>query len=1310
MSSDFRYRLQEEAWVGGPQNENLARIYLQRIGNFLDSSQWKDVNLNKYRWYEPITGAATKLSVYAVLPNDLDTPLTSEQARAHRPTFEQVMASSPSFRECKVGDVLGPSWSTHWIKVETVVPQDFHTRYPGATEDSIHFIFDCGCEGLVFDLNGTPIQALTGSDGNDRRVEFVLGRYIKPTGSENGNKFVFYVEVACNGMFGVGDGVVNPPEKLRRFKLARAEPVYFNKTLWDLYHDLYVVYNLAKELGLHGISGQQALRAANRAVNVFDIQNPKTWEVARKILHRFITGPSKGPAERPDQEAQLCDDDLTEVTAEINADTKTEWTLEEVAEAPLENDPIQTIFATGHCHIDTAWLWPYAETRRKVIRSWVSQLELAERYPKHKFVLSQAQQMQWLLEDNPKVFERLKDAVKRGIFEPIGGTWVEMDANIPSGEAFVRQFLLGQRFFLKHFGFTSETFWLPDTFGYSAQTPQFLRQARMKYFVTQKISWNNVNAFPLQSFVWRGIDGSEVLAHFPPADTYTNDASVPEIFRQTTKYRERAVAGVSLMLFGNGDGGGGPQAQMLERIQRYDTCPGFPRVKLATIADFFKSLQKRRDILPRYTGELYLELHRGTYTSQAAIKLGNFLSQVVLREIEMLYGLTMSSFGSQLQGSGTLVYPSNELENLWRQAMLNQFHDVLPGSCIGLVVDDAVEIYRLLIKSAADLIKRRASQFLALTLGKSDFEALVASESRACINLTGFSRCEIVPLTNQHSKDMFVVGGEGHDVDVWRGFGYMLPAAHHSIETEAKASNDKELVEAHRMYFKELRTGMQRDILGTTLDDTTDQLTEPPQFVHVEVQPMSAAIVPALASHLSRQTRAGYLDPRRLKPTKSQCIFSELSDDSALLTPKPATKDDIVVLENSFARYEFSQTGRLLRAIDKREILSPPGVEPQVYRAFISASPQRDEQQGNTLWMYTDVPLFWDAWDVEIYHQQRRRPLEAYSSAVVLVDPLRCAIIFRYRLHPVKPSVDSSIPHYDDIVEQIVYLDDTSPRLNFEVAVDWRLCQHECLKVSFPMLFPSTATATYEAQFGHITRPTTINSTQEQAMFEVCGQRWATLNDGTFGVAVLTQAKHGFSARHDTLSITLLRSPTGPDENCDRHGHRIRYALLPYGGSVAQSGLNRHATLYTSPLIHTKFASRTIRNLNLGAASHQGAKKGLIFSSHDNVVIDVIKRAEPAIVSDSDPNVRSGAGDGKDTDPGPLVLRVHEAMGIPSSVRIYVSEAVQMEFKSASRCDILESKTEKLVLKNPGDSDEPGYYAVSLNLNPFEFATIMLDW
>jgi alpha-mannosidase len=472
--------------------------------------------------------------------------------------------------------------------------------------------------------------------------------------------------MACNGMFGNGPGrpifknnaggdSIQPPDPDKYFPLSKAEIVVVDFQARMLHMDIIAIYDAATEFPEDSWQQHKALSVATKIINAFQTSNGNSVQQCRRIAQEFL-GPNFNSTKVYQQDS-----------------------AEDV-----------DVFAIGHCHIDTCWLWPWAETKRKVARSWLNQCDLMDRYPELRFACSQAQQFKWLKEEYPYAWDRVKAKVAEGKFHPIGGCWVEHDTNMPSGESLVRQFLYGQRFFESNFGSRSTTLWLPDTFGFAGQLPQLSRQAGMNRFLTQKICFNNINEFPHTTFNWVALDGSQVISHMPPVRTYTAEGTVADVKKSVAKHLSMDQDHTSLMAFGKGDGGGGPTWQHLERLRRCrgvaDTVGLLPKVHLGkSVDEFFDGLEKKADSLVTWHGELYFELHRGVYTTQSKSKLNNRKSEFLLRDLELL--ATIASVTDP-----KYKYPKKEIDDMWEGVLLCQFHDCLPGTSIKMCYDDSDEV------------------------------------------------------------------------------------------------------------------------------------------------------------------------------------------------------------------------------------------------------------------------------------------------------------------------------------------------------------------------------------------------------------------------------------------------------------------------------------------------------------------------------------------------------------------------------------------------------------------------------------------
>ncbi|HWE10372.1 MAG TPA: glycoside hydrolase family 38 C-terminal domain-containing protein [Solirubrobacteraceae bacterium] len=453
------------------------------------------------------------------------------------------------------------------------------------------------------------------------------------------------VEIACNGLF----GRPGTPVELTRCELAQFDP-----EAWRVACDFEVL----------------------RCLERHPATEPTWAAVLRRQLERFCD--SRDPA----------------ILAAL-------YDHHNATQAP-------GLTAVGHAHIDTAWLWPLAETYRKLQRTLGTALAYMDEYPEYRFAFSQAQHYAWIKERDRHLWERLRNKVAAGQVVPVGGSWVEPDLILPSGESLVRQLLLGQRFFERELGVRCEEFWAPDAFGYPGQLPQLIRGAGMTRFLTQKLSWNRFNRPEHHTFTWQGDDGSEVLAHFPPADTYSSPADVEGLLRSARDHPYADAAHTGLLLFGHGDGGGGPTRQMLESLRRASDLQGLPRTRMGTPSEFFADLEAQPAPRPVVVGELYFEFHRGTYTSQAFVKRANRRCEQGLHDAEFL-------------GVARGDEDRRELERLWKLLAVQQFHDILPGSSIRDVYEDAER------------------DFAALAAG---IEALIG-DGPTPVNTTGFARRQV---------------------------------------------------------------------------------------------------------------------------------------------------------------------------------------------------------------------------------------------------------------------------------------------------------------------------------------------------------------------------------------------------------------------------------------------------------------------------------------------------------------------------------------------------------------------------------------
>jgi len=546
-----------------------------------------------------------------------------------RMPFKDVQALR--FRDVQVGEPLGPLWSTYWVRLTAAVP----ARWKGSRVD-LHW--DSRSEALLW-LDGRSRQGL--NPGRNFATLTPCAR--------GGETLVFFVEVACNRAFGNAEAGHPPSEP---YQLMACELRRFDPDAWALFHD----FDVLRQLEADREPPQTPLSTGGVAPKIVRPALDTTW--AGRLLH-----------------------DLNEVCNILDPDDRSTWdggrALLRSLLAVRNGDVVHELSAIGHAHIDTAWLWPIEETRRKCQRSFANVVALMDDYPNFKFACSQAYQYAVIAETDPDLFARIRAKVETGQWIPIGGSWVEPDCNLPSGESLSRQFLYGQRYFEKTFGKRSRIFWNPDVFGYAGQLPQLMREAGMDRFLTQKLSWNRFTAPPHHSFLWRGLDGSEVLTHFPPADTYNGMASMAELRYHAANYKDADRTSQALYLFGYGDGGGGPDAMMVEALTRTQDLLGVPMSTIRSPDDFFDRLDQDADKFASIEGELYFEYHRGTYTSQAEVKRLNRKLEGALQTLEFLSTANLVA--------GNPAPSRDEVESLWRTLLTNQFHDILPGSSISEV-------------------------------------------------------------------------------------------------------------------------------------------------------------------------------------------------------------------------------------------------------------------------------------------------------------------------------------------------------------------------------------------------------------------------------------------------------------------------------------------------------------------------------------------------------------------------------------------------------------------------------------------------
>lgn len=799
-----------------------------------------------------------------------------------------------------------------------------------------------------------------------------------------------------------------------------------------------------------------------------------------------------------------------------------------------------TVTAAGHAHIDVAWLWPLDQTRRKAERTFHTVLRLMEQFPEYHYTQSQPQLYEFVRQDQPALFEAIKQRVAEGRWELIGGMWVEADCNLSGAESLVRQFVIGRSFFQQHFGagVESAVLWLPDVFGYAAALPQLIKQAGLEYFFTIKIGWNQYNRLPYDSFWWQGLDGSRVLTHFGTTTeragqsqaTYNANLTPLQLMNTWTNFQQKESQQTLMMSFGYGDGGGGPTREMLENMELLAAMPGMPQVRSGRMGDFFRHLEASSGAqLPTWNGELYLEYHRGTYTTQSRNKRANRKAEFLLHDAEFL-----AAFAHLLNPQH--LYPADSLLAAWQLVCLNQFHDIIPGSSIGQVYVESQQQYRE-IERLGGQVRDAALAELARQVGGD----------LLLVNPSSFARQDLA-------------------------FG-----AFHLAEGECVVAENGRIL--------------------PTQPTATGTWIAPP------------SLAPYNITSLRRQ------------PGKTPVHNTNLA-----VTP--------VSLSNDYLLVELNSDGDIVRIYDKvqgRELL-PDGAIANQFQAF------------------EDRPLNWDAWDIDIFYEDKQW-LSQPATAVTITEagPLRATLtIERQILHS----------HYT----QHLSLAYNSPRLDITTIIEWQE-RHILLKVAFPVEILSPV-ATYEVQWGNVERPTHRNTSWDWARFESCAHKWVDLSEGDYGVSLLNDCKYGHDIHNHVMRISLLRSPTQPDPTADQGAHQFTYSLLPHAGAGKGETIAQAYALNNPLIIYHSAESQPFA----------GSLASLVAVNRPNVVIETVKWAE------------DGQG---------LIVRLYEAQ----RQRCQVTLTTSFRLEVAQRTNLLEEKS--------GEVDFEAH-TVHFFIKPFEIVTLRL--
>lgn len=582
-------------------------------------------------------------------------------------------------KKLQPGDKWGDLFDCAWFHFTGSVPAEGAGKH-------IVLLIDINGEACVFDDNGNPILGLTnGSSAFDTAPDMSLKRVVELSKSAKSSQPIdIWADAGCNDLFGrlSNDG-----------KIKQAEIAICRDNIKSLFYDYWVLCELSAVLDKQSARYAKVIESlynAMRALQSFDDQNIET---ARNAL-------------APELERKNC-------------------------------DYCMSVSAVGNSHIDLAWLWPIRETIRKAARTFSTVLDLMDRYSDYKFGASQAQLYLWVKKHYPVLYTRIKEKIKQGRWELHGGLWVEADGNVPSGESLIRQFLYGKRFFRDEFGIDVKSLWLPDTFGYPSAIPQIMKTCGADYFMTQKLSWNSINKFPYHTFYWHGLDGTAVLAHMLPEETYNSHAGPKTISMIERNYAQKNISDRALLLFGIGDGGGGPGEQHLEQLQRLKNLNGVAPVKQEFGSDFFKHIDNETISYPHWRGELYFEKHQGTLTTQARNKKYNRLVERKLHDLEFL---------SCIAAVKGFDYPQQKIDEIWQEALLYQFHDILPGSSIKRVYDESTARYEIMLSEISHMTEA------AIDYICRGFNSAKMKEPVAVFNTLSWKRSEWLKINNSWFK------------------------------------------------------------------------------------------------------------------------------------------------------------------------------------------------------------------------------------------------------------------------------------------------------------------------------------------------------------------------------------------------------------------------------------------------------------------------------------------------------------------------------------------------------------------------------
>jgi alpha-mannosidase len=986
--------------------------------------------------------------------------------------------------------------------------------------------FQLGGEALLF-VNGSPVAGLNPFHDEHPVLSSAIG----------GETLHFGAQAVSHGLFGT-------PTAEPRVELAAV--LIPEGDVRSLYHDLAAALDAAR---YHHFAGRPALaesilEAIHRTLTRISLPRCETEE----YLARFATTSQNRSADNfyGNEESLVSLWERWEFRAPISPLTIERLQQlrevrkqlgEELAQVRARFPAEGGIWLTGHAHIDLAWLWPLEETRRKARRTFHTVTGLMDRYPGLYFNQSSAQLYAWIEHDDPALFEKIQAQVQAGRWELVGGMWVEPDGNLPAGESWVRQLLFGQRYFESRFGRHAKVAWLPDSFGFTGSLPQLLVSAGIPYFFTHKLTWNERNPFPYDLYWWEGIDGSRVLAHSftNPDSGYNARVTAQEVGETWRNFGGKHAHDFSLLAFGYGDGGGGPNEEMLERFARLSDFPGLPRLKIGRVTEFYESISAPS--LPVWVGEQYLEYHRATFTTQGRVKsLHRRLEQAL---VETETAVTLAHVWHRRR------YPLEELRNLWQVLLLNEFHDILPGSSIHSVYETARQQLTSALRDTEQLRE----------------DALESTEP------------EKTPLAGRPAAS------RPPDSLVWN-----LQLHDRALFVEVTG-----VAEAGGISVNGRDLGIQR------LDDNRILIAAPD------------LIVPALSAV---QLRSIHREP------------------AATLSSVRIDREEI---ENENLRIRVHQDGTLASIQDK------------IYRREVLAD------RANQLWLFTDIPRQFDAWDIDVSYADEGVELVAEDRPEIIEQgPLRATLRVVRR-------------HENTEIVQDYRLAINSRVLEIHTRVRWR-GRRRFLRALFPFKIRSHEVWA-ETAFGAVARPNHRNTSWDQARFEAPAHRWVDLSEPSYGVSLLNNGRYGYSARGNVLGISLLRSPIYPDPYADEGDHEFVYAIYPHAGDW------RNGTVQAAEDMHWP--------LRVTAAGGTSVPSSLFRFEGNPLKFACLKKAE-----DSDD----------------IILRIYEPYGNRGQTTLETA----LPLKRAAIVNILEEQLNELAVEEER--------RITISFTPFQVVSLRLTF